>query len=207
MRPKNPAESPAGSDRRKWLRRERRYSGAMWHAYWHEMKDPRFRGMRVIAYLDDASRCITGFGMFENVTPENAVLALRRAIENFERPASMLAESGGCLVPKRRETESDTTLFEDELARLGISLINSRPRHPETSAKIKRFFRTLEEHVGRFENLRGFMDWYNEIKPHWSLYLDTLETPLEAYSSKRATEAVRESDPEWMEADLAGQAT
>ena len=32
--------SPAKSKRRKWVRFERRFSNAMWHADWHIMKDP-----------------------------------------------------------------------------------------------------------------------------------------------------------------------
>ena len=32
--------SAARTRRRKWVRYERRYSNAMWHVDWHEMKDP-----------------------------------------------------------------------------------------------------------------------------------------------------------------------
>ncbi len=33
--------SPAKSRRRKWVRYERKYSNAMWHVDWHQIKDPR----------------------------------------------------------------------------------------------------------------------------------------------------------------------
>ncbi len=38
------APSAAKSRRRRWIRYERKYSNAMWHTDWHEMKEPRFRG-------------------------------------------------------------------------------------------------------------------------------------------------------------------
>ena len=40
--------SAAKSRRCKWVRYERRYSNAMWHVDWHEMKDPRFRGLQLV---------------------------------------------------------------------------------------------------------------------------------------------------------------
>ena len=45
------------------------------------MKDPRLKGLNLIVYLDDASRCVTGFGVFQDATSENAVLVLRDAIK------------------------------------------------------------------------------------------------------------------------------
>ena len=53
-------DSPARSRQRKWVRYERLYSNAMWHTDWHTMKDPRMKGLNLITYLDDASRCVTG---------------------------------------------------------------------------------------------------------------------------------------------------
>ncbi len=73
------AASDTKSGQKKWLRYERKYSNAMWHVDWHDMKDPRLRGLNLVAYLDDSSRCITGFGVFEHATSKNAVLVLRKA--------------------------------------------------------------------------------------------------------------------------------
>ena len=54
--------SATRSGKRKWARCERRYSNAMWHVDLHRMKDGRFRGLKPITYLDDASRCVTDAG-------------------------------------------------------------------------------------------------------------------------------------------------
>ena len=59
------APSTAKSRRRKWIRYERKHSNSMWHTDWHVMKDPRFRGLHLITYLDDASRCVTCARLFK----------------------------------------------------------------------------------------------------------------------------------------------
>ena len=75
--------SAAKSKKRGYVRFERKYSNAMWHVDWHEMKDPRLKGLNLVTYLDDASRCITGAALFEHATSENAVMTLRLAIERL----------------------------------------------------------------------------------------------------------------------------
>jgi len=47
--------SAAKSGKRRWARYERRYPDALWHTDWHVMKDPRFRGLCLITFLDDSS--------------------------------------------------------------------------------------------------------------------------------------------------------
>ena len=126
--------STAKSCRRKWIRYERKHSNSMWHTDWHVMKDPRFRGLNLITYLDDAFRCVTGARLFKEATSENAVVALRQAIREFGTPATILSDNGSCFVGRggrKKLTGTWTpTLFENELLNLGIELINSRPYHP-----------------------------------------------------------------------------
>ncbi len=141
--------SPAKSRRRKWVRYERKYSNAMWHVDWHVMKDERFKGLNLITYLDDASRCIVGAALFEHATSENAVLLLRLAIKRFGAPASILSDNGACFVGqnshKKGKKNWKPTLFEEELLDQDIILINSRPYHPQTNGKLERFHRTIED--------------------------------------------------------------
>ena len=98
------------------------------------MKDPRFRGLNLIACLDDASRCVAGARLFKETASENAVVALRQAIREFGTPAAALSDNGSCFVGRggrKKITGTWTlTLFESELLNLGIELINSRPYHP-----------------------------------------------------------------------------
>ena len=123
--------SAAKSKKRKWVRYERRYSNAMWHVDWHEMKDPRFRGLQLVTYLDDASRCVMAARVFTQAPSENAVLALRDAMERFGTSATILSDNGACFVGQggRRNPKKawKPTAFEAELLDCGIELINSRP--------------------------------------------------------------------------------
>ena len=53
--------------RKKWIRYERKYSMELWHT------DRFLYNARIIAYLDDASRLITCYGVFSKATSENAI--------------------------------------------------------------------------------------------------------------------------------------
>ncbi len=176
----------------------------MWHTDWHEMKDPRLQKLNLVAYLDDSSRCITGFGVFEHATSENAVLVLRKAIRQFGTPAQILSDNGSCFTSARRGTPRGSwtpTLFEDELLERNITLLNSRPYHPQTNGKLERWFGTLEKELTHFDKVDEFIEFYNERRTHWSLDIKHAETPRMAFRSREATKAIRKSDPEWMEKD------
>ena len=198
--------SAAKSRRRKWVRYERRYSNAMWHVDWHEMKDPRFRGLHLVTYLDDASRCVVAARVFTQATSENAVLALRDAMGRFGTPAAILSDNGACFVGRngRRSAPGGRwkpTAFEAELLDCGIELINSRPHHPQTNGKIERFFRSVEDEIWHYESMSAYIGYYNEERLHFSLDIDNYQTPLRAFSDKKATEAIRNKYPKWMEED------
>ena len=199
---------PAKAKRRKWARFERQYSNAMWHTDWHVMKDFRMRDLNLITYLNDASRCVTGYGVFGEVTGPNAVKVLRQAVGAFGRPASILSDNGSCFVGVRGgNTPKGTwtpTVFENELLDLGIRLINSRPYRPPTNGKLERFHRTLETEVGRHNSLEDFITYYNERRLHWSLDIDNRQTPLKAFHDKAAHETIRTDNPDWMEVDIHG---
>ena len=88
--------SAAKSKKRKWVRYERRHSNSMWHTDWHVMKDPRMKGLNLVTFLDDASRCVTGVGLFTEATSENVVRspgciqAVRRSCHHPVRQRLML---------------------------------------------------------------------------------------------------------------------
>ncbi len=94
--------SPAKSKRRKWVRYERKHSNSMWHVDWHIGKDLRLQGLNLVAFLDDASRCVTGSFLFPEATSYNSVLALRAAISKFDKPATILSDNGSCFTSRKR---------------------------------------------------------------------------------------------------------
>ena len=201
-------DSPAKSKQRKWVRYERIYSNAMWHTDWHTMKDPRMKGLNLITYLDDASRCITGAALFTKATSENAVTVLRHAVDRFGVPATILSDNGSCFVGRggrRKPTGSWTpTLFENELLNLDIGLINSRPYHPQTNGKLERFHRSLEDEIWHYSSLSDYIEYYNTDRLHFSLDINNYETPMMAFRNKKATNDIRHQNPKWMEDDING---
>jgi putative transposase len=80
--------------RRKWIRYERDQSNSLWHVDWHLIKDPRWKGMWLIAYEDDSSRFITGYGVYPTLTSAYSVEVLRRAIAEHGRPGEILSDHG-----------------------------------------------------------------------------------------------------------------
>ena len=210
-----PAVPPAARSRkRKWVLYERRHSNAMWHVAWHVMRDPRMRGLNLVTFLDDASRCVTGVGLFTEATPENAAAVLRDAVGRFGAPAAILCGDGPCLVGAAgRDGGGRTgeppgprrpTAFEAGLLDLGIGLASPGPRRPPTKGKLGRFHRTLEDEMRHHGSLAGYVEYYNERRLHFSLDIANRQTPLMAFRAKRATEAIRGGNPDWMDEEAEG---
>ena len=198
--------SPAMSRKRKWIRFECLHSNAMWHTDWHAMKDPRMKGLNLITYLDDSSRCVTGSALFKEATSENAVIALHQAVSMFGVPATILSDNSSCFVGRgNRKKKTGTwtpTLFENELLNLKIGLINSRPYHPQTNGKLERFHRTIEEEIWHYDGLDNYVEYYNTDRLHFSLDMSSYETPMMAFHKRKATGEIRHQNPIWMEADI-----
>jgi len=68
--------------RKKWIRYQREYS--LRHVDWHEIKDPRWKGLWLIVYEDDSSRFIVGYGVYPTLTSKYSVDVLKKAIEKPE---------------------------------------------------------------------------------------------------------------------------
>lgn len=202
------ADSTVKTKQRKWVRYERIYSNAMWHTDWHAMKDPRMKGLNLITYLDDASRCVTGAALFKETTSVNAVAVLRQAVNRFGIPATILSDNGSCFVgrggQKKQASSWTPTLFEKELFNFNIGLINSRPYHPQTNGKLERFHRSLEDEIWHYQNLDDYIEYYNTDRLHFSLDIDNYETPLMAFRKKKATDEIRNQNLNWMEDDIRG---
>ena len=194
--------SLAKRKRRKWIRYERKYSNAMWHVDWHIIKDSRWRNLYLICYLDDASRCITGFGVYQNATADNTVRVLNKAIKMFGAPKQILSDHGTQFTSTRKSEKGDTklTLFEEELDKRGITHLLARVNHPQINGKLERFFGTFESEIDHFDDIDEFIDYYNESRLHFAPDIDNGETPLMAFKAKKANAKIREN-PNWAEED------
>lgn len=183
--------------RKKWIRYEREHSNSLWHADWHKIKDQRWKGQWLVAYEDDASRLISGYGVYPTLTSPSTVEVLDGAIKKYDsKPRSILSDHGStfCGV-EAKEREHGLTEFEKYLLKNKITFIMGRTYHPQTNGKIEKFFDTFEKKVKFFSSIDEFMAWYNEVRPHGAFDLTRAQTPLEMFH-KRKADPQHLTDPE-----------
>lgn len=176
---------PRKQGRKRWVRYERSHSMALWHVDWYQVKDERWKGSWLIAYEDDASRLVTGYGLFKEATADNALAVLRQAMARYGRPLELLTDRGSQFYASGGEVkEKGVSAFEASLKAMGIRHILGGVNHPQTNGKVERFFGTFEAKVSFFPTIEEFMTWYNTKRPHMSLRFEDLETPMEAFYRK-----------------------
>lgn len=176
-------DEPGKQRQRKWVRFEREHSNELWHADYHELLD----GKQLIAFLDDASRLITAWGVFDNASAENAVLVLDKAVKNWGKPKQVLTDNGSHFASVEREScpEPGLNAFQERLLELGVEHVRCRPHHPQTNGKLERWFYTLDKLAEHFGSLERAIEYYNLERPHMSLdTATTLKTPSQAFQEK-----------------------
>jgi hypothetical protein len=103
-------DEPKKQRRRKWIRYERKYSNSLWHADWFEEQQDQ-----IILFEDDASRFITGYGVFDNATARNSILVLEQAIQSYGIPKQLITDHGVQFTSLPWETCSDPRPNEFQL--------------------------------------------------------------------------------------------
>ena len=133
-----------------------------------------------MAYEDDASRFIVGYGVFDNATSENSASVLDESIKKYGKPASILTDNGSPFTTNPDTPKNTPTSFEHYLMKYKIKHVLSRVHHPQTNGKVEKFFDIFESKVKFFNSVEEFMEWYNTVRPHGALNLEQMETPVEA---------------------------
>jgi len=119
---------PSKQRRRKWVRYERTHSMSLWHMDWKQLSDGRWW----IAVMDDASRLIVGYSVFQDPTAENTIQVLKHAIAKYGRPREILTDRGSQFYANEGERhEKGISQFEQYLADHGIKHILCRVNHPQ----------------------------------------------------------------------------
>ncbi len=160
--------------RKSWVRYERRHSNSLWHADFCEIN-----GKQVIVYIDDASRLIVGYGLFDNATTDNALLVLRAAVKMYGAPKQVMTDHGAQFCAN----EEKEYKFTEELKRLGIEHIMAKVKRPQSNGKIERFFGTLKRLLRHFGDLDRSVACYNN-RFHLSLEM----SPAKAFALKMRKE-------------------
>jgi putative transposase len=188
-------ENPRKKGQRKWVRFERKHSMSLWQGDWKEFE---FKGSKkwIVAFIDDSSRLITCFGIFESPTTENTITVLNQGFREYGTPREILTDHGTQFVSAWNRDLSHHS-FKDFLDKNNINHIIARVKHPQTNGKIERWFGLLEQKLKMFISVDEFVHWYNTLKPHMSLNIDECETPDQAFWRKLPPERVLSYSKEW----------
>lgn len=169
---------------RKYKRYEWPISNFMWHTDWHVIKASKLKGKQFISYLDDSSRRIMSYGVFDSPTTRNSLIVLYAAIAKHQvTPVELNSDRGSQFIPNKFDKHGKANSeFQEALQELGVLFIPSRRRHPQTNGKIEKFHHILDkEFDDRFETIDEFIEWYNNERA--SEAIDYMN-PKEAYKKR-----------------------
>jgi transposase InsO family protein len=129
------------------------------------------RRVYLVAFMDDNSRFITGYGLHASQSTAMVLEVVRAAIVAYGTPKEMLTDNGSQYVTWR-----GTSVFHREMDKRGIKHIVAKPQRPQTLGKIERFWGTLWREcieTSVFLDLEDarrrighFIDYYNFQRPH-----------------------------------------
>jgi transposase InsO family protein len=132
------------------------------------------RRVYLVAFMDDHSRFILGYGLHASASGALVLEVLRAAIGSYGPPDEVLTDNGPQYVTWRGKSA-----FAKELEKQGVRQIVAAPRRPQTLGKIERFWGTLWRECvesAAFLDLAEarariglFIDWYNFQRCHRGL--------------------------------------
>jgi putative transposase len=174
-------EEPHKQRRRSWVRYERRFSNSLWHADWFEEQHEQ-----IIYFQDDASRFITGCGVFRNATAENSVAVFTQAVQAYGTPRQLMTDHGVQFtsISSIRCASPAMNAFQEALKAHGVHHIKARVKHPQSNGKVERVGQTIQVLRPYFESWNEAVDYYNFRRPHSSLENGRLRTPYQAFLEK-----------------------
>jgi transposase InsO family protein len=129
------------------------------------------RRVYLVAFMDDHSRYIVGYGLHASQSSALVLEVLRAALTSYGAPEEILTDNGSQYVTWRGKSA-----FTKELEKRGIKQVVAAPRRPQTLGKIERFWGTLWREciesaifidLGDAQRRIGlFMDHYNFARTH-----------------------------------------
>ena len=180
---------PKKRPRSSYLRFEADLPNETWQSdftHWHLTSG---EGIEILTFLDDHSRLALSITAYPVVTGQHVLTQFRNTITEYGPPASTLTDNGFVFTTRVRSGGRNT--FENELNLLGVDQKNGKPNHPQTQGKVERFQQTMKKWLRTQqtaptinelqEQLDGFRDYYNTIRPHSSL---RRRTPAETYNAR-----------------------
>src|SRR5262245_47801620 len=129
------------------------------------------RRMYLVAFLDDHSRFVVGYGLHASQSTPLVLEVFRAAIAGFGTPEEVLTDNGTQYVTWRGKSA-----FARECEKRGVKQIVASPHRPQTLGKVERFWGSLWREcvetavfvdLGDARQRIGlFIDSYNFQRPH-----------------------------------------
>ena len=109
--------------------------------------DGKKRRVYVVALIDDASRLVTGAGVFFEDTFVNLMSVMKGAVAKYGVPRMFNFDNGSAYKNKQMELLA---------ARIGSTINYCRPYTPTAKAKVERWFRTMKDQWMASLDMRDF---------------------------------------------------
>lgn len=169
------------------------------------------RRVHMVAFLDDHSRFVVGFGLHASQSGQFVRDSFESAIANYGAPVTILTDNG-----TQYHTWRGKSAFRKLCERRGIEQRVSKPRRPQTLGKIERFWGTLwrelvEGSIFRDlddarERIAHFVGYYNFQRTHQGIgglvpadrYFEAapeIRESIEARVAKNAKELAQQGEP------------
>lgn len=159
---------------RKWVRYELPSPNDLWHTDWSF--DP-FTNQNISVYIDDRTRLITAYGIFKNSNIENSIALLKTGIAEYGKPKAIMTDHGTTYFNNTPDIKGLLQLnaYQVALQAMGIKHYLARVNRPQTNGKVERWFGTYKtEYIkGNFNNIKEFIEHYNNKRLHMSLNYKT----------------------------------
>lgn len=174
-------KEPKKSHRRKWIRYQRRHSNSLWHTDWFQVPDGHLTMME-----DDASRLITGYGIFDRESSNNAAIVFLLSTMAYRAPKQLMSDHGTSFysMPRGNCANPEPNQFQKTIQEEGTKHVLAGVKHPQSNGKVERVIQTLRKLRKHFGSWDTALDYYNYRRPHMSLSTDSLRTPYQAYIAK-----------------------
>ena len=128
--------------------------------------------LTIIAFIDDATRLITGCKIYDSDNTINLIATLKSAVGTYGKPKVLNMDNG------RNYRSNQMSLIA---ARVGISLHYNPIKTPQSKAKIERFFRTLKEHwlaKINYHNFKSIEEYQTSLNDYIREYNNTIHSSL-----------------------------
>ena len=106
----------------------------------------------VVAFIDESSRLITCYGVFDSPATQNTITILNQGFGEYGAPREIQTDPGTQFV-SAQDRENARHTFGEFLDQHGVKHIIARGKHPQTNEKIEQFFGEVERKIVRFGSI------------------------------------------------------